>query len=169
MVLNYIIATLIYLAAAWIFNLLVSTLFSIVDTWLKNSNKTDKEFKNIYSLSKISMMLLLIYINLFMVTLLTKYFYYLVKPNKVQIACIIPILLAVSLLNSIKKTSKQITFNEYKQGRFDNDINPLVSYEMQKIRDEFTGYGSFWGLILFLIYYFYPTIFIKCLKFFFLN
>lgn len=168
MVLTFISATVIYLIAAWIVNLVIITLFGFIDIWLKNSGKNDREFSRIYTTSKIFMMLVLIYINLLMVTLLTKYFYDLNEPSKVHLACVIPILLAISLLHSVKKTSREATIKEYNEGRFENDINPLISYEMQKTRDEMTGFGSAWGLILFLVYYFFPNIFTACLDFFFL-
>lgn len=169
MILTLIIATIIYLVSVWIINLVLTTLFGFVDIWLKNMDKSDRAIMKTYAASKLYKMLLLIYVNLFIVTLLIKYFYNINNPPKVQFVCIIPIVLGISLLLSIKKFSLETTIKEYQQGRFEKDTKPLISFEMQKERDELTGFGSVFGLILFLVYYFFPQSFATGLGFFFLN
>lgn len=169
MILSFIVPTIVYLVVLAFANFTVFFFSAIIEVRLKNTYVNEIKFARTYNYLKIITIFFFIYINLFLVTKLTYYFYKLTEPHKVQLVCIIPILIGVSLLNEIRKFSKEQTAKEYLEGRFNSDINPLISYEMQKNRDQMTGFGSNFGILLFIIYYFFPNSFYFGLKLFFLS
>lgn len=169
MTLTFIIASAIFLVASYIGNLLIMNLVTYIDIRIKYKNNNDNTIKKFHFRNLFVGIILQIYYSTFLATLITKYFYYLNDKHKVFLGCIIPILLGMSLLFTIRKSSKEITLKKYQNGGYENDFKPTLSFWMEKNRDSITGTGSIFGLMFFILYYFSPNFFWFSLKFFFLG
>ncbi len=169
MVLTFIIATIIFLFALWLGGILISMLFVWSEIRIRNRVINKKKKRILFFASITTLTILSVYFCLFLVTKLTKYFYDYNNREKVFIGCVIPILLGISMVKSTRKYASQVSEKEYRAYRNPADVNDKLSYEIQKIKDNFFGVGIGAGLIIFIAYYISPSFFNFALKLFFIS
>ncbi len=174
MALVLIIVSVIYLIVVSFFNFIVNLTSAIPTARLLAVGEVEgwdsKSYKRRYRQYEIYIILRKIFQisgSILLVTLLTRYVYYLYDSHLIPIVLSVPITLGIINLWNQSRQGVISVSNEAAKGLFDlNDHYDMVRFELDKASERLYGYGSFWGIVIFLGYYLFPNIFhlvLECL------